>query len=337
MVCSVGLSAAAACAALRAGIGQLGELPYVDRKGRPIIGAVVPGVDLKLRRGQRLVELLAMAVTDCLGDTAPLPLERVPVLVGLAEPGRPAGGARLADTIVVMLEERLGLRFHPRLSSAIPGGHTAGFAALRAARALLNDAEVAGCLICGVDSYINASSLLWLEAQWRLKHEDHSNGVIPGEAAAAVYVHRSPAPTSSVVIQLLGLGFGREQATITSEEPLLGLGLTGATRAALTEAGSKLDDMDYRLSDATGEVYGFKELALVVARLHRTWKAEVPHWHCADSIGDTGAAAGICQLVMASQAFRRNYAFGDRAICFTSAPHGDRAVAVLQRQREPAR
>ena len=63
------------------------------------------------------------------------------------------------------------------------------------------------------------------------EHEDYSNGVIPGEAAAAVYVNRAPFSMASPQIQLAGLGFGHEKATVSSEEPLLGVGLTGAARA----------------------------------------------------------------------------------------------------------
>ena len=49
LVCSVGLSAAAACAAMRAGIAMFEELPYADNRGQPIVGAVVPGSDLRTK------------------------------------------------------------------------------------------------------------------------------------------------------------------------------------------------------------------------------------------------------------------------------------------------
>jgi 3-oxoacyl-[acyl-carrier-protein] synthase-1 len=272
-----------------------------------------------------------MAVAECLGQLTPMQMQELPLLVGVAEPNRPGVDTIWPRSAIADVERRLGVHFHRGLSAVIAKGHTAGFEALRVARDLLLDSTIAGCLVCGVDSLVNASSLQWLEGHSRLKHEDLSNGVIPGEAAAAVYVHRRPAPATAPLIGLAGLGFGHEKATVLSEEPLLGVGLTAAARAALTEAGLKLHDIDFRLSDATGETYGFKELALVVARLHRVWKAEVPHWHCADAIGDSGAAAGVCQLVIAAQAFRRYYAFGDRAICFTSGLIGDRAATVLRR------
>jgi 3-oxoacyl-[acyl-carrier-protein] synthase I len=331
LVCPVGLSAKAACAAMRAGVAKFDDLPYGDKNGQAIVGASVPGLDFTLKRGQRLVELLALAIADSLAECTGLRLDKVPLLVGLAEPGRPAGGAQMVKTIVPQVQEKLGLKFHPGLSRAIPEGRAAGFEVLRVAREILShDPEVPGCLVCGVDSYINASSLLWLEHQWRLKREDHSNGVIPGEAAAAVLVHRHPDPVSGSQVSLAGLGFGNERATVLSEEPLLGLGLTEAARAALHEAGIQMHEIAFRISDVTGESYGFKEQALVIGRLLRVHREEgYPIWHCAENIGDTGAAAGVVGLVTALYAFRKGYAPGRIALCFASSDWGKRAVAVL--------
>jgi 3-oxoacyl-[acyl-carrier-protein] synthase I len=333
MVCSVGLSARAACAALRAGIAKFDDLPYKDKNGQPIVGAFVLGFDFELKSGNRLVEMLALALADCLSEKAALSLQNVPLVVGLSEPSRTADEAGLAQSIIAQVQEKLGLRFHPGLSVAIPKGHTAGFEALRVARQLLGSTDVPGCLVCAVDSYVNADSLLWLEEHWRLKREDHSNGAIPGEAAAAVYVQRDAPVQDETAVKVTGLGFGKEQATILSEEPLLGLGLTAATRAALAEAKIQIHDLDFRLADVTGEAYGFKEQALVLSRLLRAHRDELPLWHCADSIGDCGAAAGLCHLAIARDAFLKDYAPGDRCACFGSAIGGDRAVIVLERRR----
>src|SRR5262249_17819854 len=111
MVCSVGLTAAAACAAMRAKIANFVELPYSDNQGRPIVGAVVPGLDRALKRRERLVELLAMAVSDCLESGGVKHTAGIPLLIGMAEPGRPGGGADWADTIVPEVEARLKIRF----------------------------------------------------------------------------------------------------------------------------------------------------------------------------------------------------------------------------------
>ena len=66
MVCSTGLDAAPACAAIRARIARFDELPYLDNRGEPIVGATVPGLDPALTRPGRLVELLVRSVRNCL-------------------------------------------------------------------------------------------------------------------------------------------------------------------------------------------------------------------------------------------------------------------------------
>lgn len=115
-----------------------------------------------------------------------------------------------------------------------------------------------------------------------------------------------------------------------NEEPLLGLGLTDAVSAALAEAGIRMHEIDFRIVDVTGESYGFKEQALVVSRLYRVRREESPPlWHGAENIGDTGAAAGIIQMIVASYAFEKGYAPGDTALCTAGADSGGRAAIIL--------
>ncbi len=195
MVCSVGLSAVSACAAIRAKVAKFDDLPYADNQGEPIVGAAVPGLEPGRTGCERLVELLALAIEDCLESGRIKQTDRIPILVGLADPGRPGGGEAWANGIVRDVQTRLKIRFHPERSSPIAKGHTSGFEGLRRARELFQDPTIAACLVCGVDSYINARTLLWLEGQSRLKTPDNSDGVIPGEAAACVVVVRPEART----------------------------------------------------------------------------------------------------------------------------------------------
>lgn len=335
LVSSVGLSAASACAAMRAGLSAFEALPYRDNEVRkPIIGSPVPVLPSSLRRDERLVDLLAMAIADALGTEAGAGCEQVPLLVAVAEAGRPGGGAALAGELVARVERRLERRFHPGLSRVLPGGSAAGYQALAAAREVLGERRAAACLVCGVDSFLNARSLLWLQEHGRLKTQRNADGVIPGEAAACVRVElRARAPYPSLVT-VEGLGFAREPATVLNEEPLRADGLLKAGRAALEAAGLRMEDMDWRLSDVSGELYAFKEQALALTRLLRVKRESLPLWLCAESIGEVGAAASLCQVVRVAQAWQRGHAPGRRAMCFASSVSGERAVAVVGRPRQ---
>jgi len=333
LVCPVGLNAEASCAAMRAGISAFEELPYCDNDGEPIMGAVVPGFSLDNHYFEkRLVEMLATAVAESLSKVSGIATEKLPLLVGLAETGRPGFPSRLANNIINGLQDILEVRFHPEFSRVITSGHTSGFEALAIARQRLKHDEVSACLVCGVDSYIRAKSLLWLDEHWRLKTEQNSDGVIPGEAAAAVIIGMNEqAKESSSQLQITGLGFAIEEAGILSEKPLFGHGLSQSIRVALSEAGIDFSEIDFRLSDITGESYGFREQMLSLSRVMRVRREEtIPIWHNAEFIGDNGAVAGISQLVVAFEAFLKGNVLGKRSICYTSAVSGARAVAILE-------
>jgi len=254
------------------------------------------------------------------------------LLVSLSEPARPGSGD-LTSSVVSLVQNALGIKFHPSLSQPITKGHVGGFEGLRIGRELLKNPGVPRFIVCGVDSYINASTIFWLDQNSRLKRENQMDGVVPGEAAAAVYVQRSRGETGEV--QIVGLGFGRERATLLSGEPLLGHGLAAAVKAALTEAAWGFHDVDFRVSDVTGETYGYREHTLAEARLVTKVRIEPqPIWHAADCLGDTGAAASLIQLAWVTAALQKGYAPGPRALCFTSSLHGDRAVAAVRRNAD---
>ena len=331
LVCAVGLNAAAACAARRAGIAGFAELPYRDSSGEPIVGAAVPGLPPDLKRDERLLALLEVALQDSLKSAAFVRTDAIPLLIGLAESDRPGGGDTLAGDLIPRLQKKLNRRFHPDLSRCLARGHTAGFELLQVAREILQDPTVPACLVAAVDSFVNAASLDWLDKHGRLKTLDNSEGVIPGEAAAAVVVQRPNGQKPLLAAEVAGLGFGKEEANLLNDEPLRGLGLAAAAKAALAEAAIEMHQVDFRLSDVSGESYGFKEQTLLLGRLMRQRRPELPLWHAADCIGDTGAAAGICHCIVAASAWHKKYSPGPIAACFGSAVPGERAVAILRR------
>ncbi len=61
-----------------------------------------------------------------------------------------------------------------------------------------------------------------------------------------------------------------------------------ALKAAFSEAGKTMADVDYRITDSNGEQYFFKEAALAVARTLRVTKEKFEIWHPADCVGEVG-------------------------------------------------
>ena len=317
MVCAVGLNAASACAAMRAGIANFVELPYHDNQGEPIIGALVPGVRRDLLPGASIVRLLSNALAQCLPEKLPQKLDKVPLLLGLGDSWRPGGSSAGMESLLEQVQQKLGMGFHPTFSKIIATGHTAGFESLMVARDLLKISEVPACVVAATDSYINRRSLGWLESLHRLKTVKNSDGLIPGEGAAALWLQMSSPPNTTFKVQVIGMGFGEESASVLKDDPLLGMGLAEATRCALVDSRLQLHDIDFRISDATGESYGFRELSLAEARLLRVRKESFPLWQLADAIGDVGAAAGIAEMVVAWHSFSKGYS-AERTLPFPS-------------------
>lgn len=328
MACPVGMSAPSACAAKRAGVASFEKLPFHDKSGESVVGSVVPGFDWALPRQSRLFELLVMALCELFAAHPNMRWEQVPLLLCLAE-SAPEAQADLYRGLIKRMNDELDVQFDSTYSRVVSSGHVSGFIAVEHARLLIRAGQAPACLICGVDSLLDAATLQVLEQQFRLKTPANRDGLIPGEAASAVLLQATPSAHTST--ELTGLGFAEEEAPILSGEPLLGRALASAARLALAETRIGLHEVDLRLSDVTGELYGFKELALAEARLMRTVrKREQPLWHWADAIGDTRAAAGVAQLVLVDHAFRHGYAPGSHAICMTGSVHGGRAVAVVR-------
>jgi len=318
-------------AALRAGISAFSELSYVDDTGGALIGAYLPEVTEERCYARRLLASLVSAIKDCLSAQGEIRLEDLPFLVALPEDKRPGIPNGLSSQIFDALERALDISIRRELSYVYPFGHVAVFRALADARALLDRSDVPACLVCGADSFIRARTLLWLADTQRLKVEVESIGIFPGEAAGAALVTGARSDASGSGPNILGIGFGVESVTPFSEEPLRADGLSAALTAALREAGVEMHDVDFRISDIAGEPYAFTEQALSLARVMRQVREEMPLWHCAEFIGETGAAVGLCELGWASGAFNKGYAPGPIAACYAGSINGDRGVAIVAR------
>jgi 3-oxoacyl-[acyl-carrier-protein] synthase-1 len=277
LVTPLGLTAPSSCAALRAGLQRFGELRFLDEAGEWLRGAEIELTDT-IAADDKLGLCLAMAVEESLGDELAGSTSEVPLLVCTAEPGRPGRWLGLGEGLLEDVQARIGLRFH-KASRAFARGRVGALEALREAAGLLSRGT-RYVLVAGCDSYLSGATLQSMERRRRLLTSVHTDGFIPGEAAAAVMVARTWLPGRPAV-RLAGLGAGEEPAPVESGEPLRADGLVAALRAALAAAGVNLAEVDYRLIGANGESYFFREASLAQARLMRRRRetpADVRGW-----------------------------------------------------------
>jgi 3-oxoacyl-[acyl-carrier-protein] synthase-1 len=333
LVCSVGLTAPAACAAIRCAIDNFHETRFMDAGGEWIIGAAVP-LARPWRGRPKLVKMLAMAVRECLDAARVGQTKSVPLVLCVAEADRPGRLEGLDDTLRVDLEAELGTRFHPNASTVIAQGRMGAALALAHARKLIHDGHHAAVLIAAPDSLLLAGTLGGFEKRDRLLTSVNSNGFIPGEAAGAVLVGLPRAITEPQLL-CAGIGLGIESVTVYTEEPFRADGLTQAIKAALADAGCDLGDLDFRITDNSGEQYYFKEASLALTRTLRRRKEQFHIWHPADCVGEVGAAIGPAILAVLIAALRKGYAPGPNVLFHIGNDAGQRAALVLR--HAPAR
>ncbi|MDN3920020.1 hypothetical protein [Roseateles violae] len=324
MVTSVGMSAAATCAAIRAGVQGVTETQFTDGNGELIRAAQVQ-LARPWRGVPKLLAMMASAAHECLVGA---PMTRgVPIVCCVADPDQGGPFADLAEQAVSGLSERLGIRFDENHSAVIAGGRTGLGLALVHAHHMLYDGGVDRVLIVAGDSLVTRDTLSSLEDADRLLAGDNLNGFIPGEAAAAVMLSR---PGAGTVLVCSAIAQASESATIVSDEPLRADGLVAAIRSALTDATIEPGAIDLRLTDLSGEHYYFREAALALSRIVKATNKELPLWHPADCVGQVGAAIGPIVLGVALAAVRKRYAPGPNVLVHLSEDAGSRVALVLQ-------
>ncbi len=329
MVTGVGLSAPASCAAIRCAINNFTETRFMDDGGEWIIGSQVP-LEQPWRGRAKLVHMAVPAIAECLAAVERVRTEDVPLLLCVAERQRPGRLDGLDVELFQEIQAEMGVQFHAG-SGTIPRGHVAGALAMLEARRLIYEGGVRYCVIAGVDSLLVGATLDGYQKKNRLLTSKNSDGFIPGEAGCAVLVGRPGALGADAGTELVctGIGVGHEEATLDSEKPLRADGLVQAFHAAFKEAGSSIAEVDFRITDANGEQYWFKEAALAVSRTLRVTKQGFEIWHPVDCVGEIGAAIGPCCFAVTAAAVRKKYATGRGPLCHFGGDDGERLVMVM--------
>jgi 3-oxoacyl-[acyl-carrier-protein] synthase-1 len=334
MVTAVGLNGPASCAAIRCGINNFQETRFMDSAGEWIVGSEVP-LEQPWRGPEKLGRMLAAVIAESFETDPTLVPEETPIIACFAERERPGRLDDLNQRIVDAGLRQLDFDIH-QASMTVSQGRVSGAVALREAQRIIYNDGAAAVIIAGVDSYLTADTLRGYMDKRRLLTADNSNGFIAGEGASAIIV-KKPSPSEEPQLVLIGLGFGVEEATIESEEPLRADGLVAAIKDALADANVDLGLVDYRITDVSGEQYWFKEASLALARILRTVKDEFDIWHAADCVGEVGSAAGPTAFNVAWHACENDYTKGPNILVHFGNDDGKRGAAILTYQTVKAR
>lgn len=327
LVSSVGLSAQATCAALRAGVTNPQETRFMGGDGEWIMGHPVT-LAQPWRARTKLVKMAALAVMECLEGMDTQAAPPMPCLLCVAESDRPARLGGLDATLFNELQAELGLSFDLPRSAVAAVGRPGVLLALAHARRLIHDEGVPRVLIVATDSLLHGPTLSAFDERDRLLRPRHANGFVPGEAAGALLI--GPAQGRAGELQCIGVGAGHEPAHVMSEAPLRADGLCAAIKQALAEAGCQMHELDFRITDISGEQYFFKEATLALSRTMRTVKEAFDIWHPAECTGETGAAVGAVMVAQALLASRKGYALGSGILLHASADAERRAAVILR-------
>lgn len=327
VVCSVGLNAPAACAAIRASLDNFQETHFIDEVGQPIIGAMIPPDLLNLPEeadgsilggDAKLARMFVRATLECANAAGGIQARETALFMLGPELDRPGMTPDRLQHCFTACEQALGHKFHPH--SGIAQSGSPGLAsALNAGRRLLREGAVRWVLIAGLDSLLNTEDINHALANHRLLTSDNSDGFIPGEAAACVLLARVGdvgKAKHQPMLTIAGIGLEREETdTLSANRPSRGVALAKAMRQALQEADMPAHAMHARYGDVSAESYFFEEAAYAWTRVLRAPLPEDYRFLTpVTGVGHIGAAMGPLMLALALDAARKGWAAGPHSL-----------------------
>ncbi|HYO54576.1 hypothetical protein [Archangium sp.] len=328
------MSPEAAAAAIRARISRIAEHPYLlDGAGEPLRC----GRDSLLDQATYGVQRMVVLTNHALSQLAHWLSARnahdatTPVLLALPEarPGFEAsdvrallGGLELSGTV-----GSAGFQV-----STCGEGHAGVFQGLMQAAALIGEGRCELCIVGGVDSYLHADTLAWLDGQRRIARDGIRGGFAPGEGVAMFAVATSRARQRlrlPCLARVRSIACATEPRSLQSHEGLLGEGLSEAVRLA-TACLDPQEDISDIYADINGERHRSEDWGFTLLRCPEHIKDGARYITAISQCGDVGAATAGLQVVLATRAWQRGYARGSRALLLGGSWQGLRGAAVLE-------
>jgi len=336
-------------AAIRSRLNLFRETHFVGLGGKPVVGALLHG--LNIWGGQRQAALLRMSFEEvwaraATSEGAALSPDSTALLLLLPPAGQHAVPLNELHEAFRALTDGHGLHPASGAMHAGRGGVAAGIQ--RAAQWLAKDAAstaardggtaVRHVIVLASDSLLTAPTVERLLAQRRLAEDQHTDALLPGEAAAAVMLTRTAAPTAGPEVWITGAAHGLDDWRPGADAPMRAQALTAVLRDAARQSGAGVADAEFHASGMNGEHWMAREIELALSRAMERRRADFPHHRIAQFIGDAGTAGAVATLAwithemrVASDAARAGTArIGRTGLLHFSEDDGQRSALMLR-------
>lgn len=350
VVCPVGLTAQHACAALRAGVVRLaryedylcllpeGPAAEAAEDPEPVVAGCVPILSDEAEGPERLLELARRTLQGLIAGAGleRKDVHRTALLVALPAPDPVVATWRLGETFAKELCRRTGVSGWVTVE-LIEKGPAGVLTAVEKARALLAGSRAEFCVVMAADTLISADRLTYLDERWRLRSLRSPDGLLPGEASAALLLEsrRTAGRRKAHMFSLLGrVETAHEPVTIEADRWSTGSGLYRAMKPLLEGADGAVGR--YMLCNLNGEAYRAHEWGLVQVRLARDLPPIAWLFHPAEAIGDAGAGLAGVLVACACMSFNHGYAPAHAALVWVGSDDGSRAAMVIRAPSLPA-
>ncbi|NHZ93415.1 hypothetical protein F2P45_31060 [Massilia sp. CCM 8733] len=340
LCCSLGYHLDAVVSAIRANIDHFQASNFYAKSSIPVNVAMLSD---DVYGDERLSRWITFAIRDCIiqipNEISLFDTKRTAIVVLGPDKSRPHSNSgeliELIHNIMLRLHaytdpdnaEKVTRNERHRITSIMQSRTGLVDGLLQAASYLVNE-ETDQVLLIGVDSYLNSADMNKFISDPRLIISGNSDGFIPGEAAAALLLHRSSPDAPGLHIK--GVGKGKEVGRYDGSVPCRSQGLSNALRAACNQAKVVPSQIEFHMSDQNGEQFYAKDIANAVTRVMFGGK-KLSHLTLADKIGEVGSAAGPAMLAWLQRDMSDPvFSPGDTGIVHLANDDGTRCAVVLR-------
>jgi 3-oxoacyl-[acyl-carrier-protein] synthase-1 len=339
MVTPLGTNADRSCAAIRARINNAMALDYEiendDFEIVPVNGCQVRGItDGHLGLG-RWTKLTTTAIKDLMSSVnfSGVNIDKTQLHIALPENTREGLDDRLTEMLGLRVAQNCPMPGIEERSHYYEEGRAGVFLALGNAMTALENQEAQWIIIGGVDSLVEPDTLKFLHEKNRLKTDDNSDGLVPGEGAAFLLLETldmAIARQAQPMALIEAPSIAQEENLVWSDSPSIGEGLSQAISATFERLHDKGTQTAIVLGDINGESYYGKEFGTIVPRVFKDVQFEWVLWTPASFVGDTGAAASAIATAVGARALEKGYARTKNIALWGASDDGLRGAAYLR-------